>query len=585
MKVGGQILWNAIPIFETSQICYLMGRRPMKDVLGNHLRAYYSIWVIGWVLPYNFEGSVPNPSIWKESFTWIVPRIRSLRGWNLEGWHIGCGPRRVGNYGRIGNLLKKDPMRKRWYISQTRRNYFPIADGRIKNPGGDQDLRTSTSIRHRPIQGESRIVFLGESQGSLPQPHDSLPDAGEAINDLWSTSGNFIFRHHVEPRVKLYSPREESSQFHWSTLTSPEPHTHTWMLSRRNASMIIGISMGQEICRILGQIHSVYSIERKTSNRIYVVRGEINKKAADIQARSFMARTLGEIWKECQAEGGKIGHMKNLTSIMHENCEEFISLTLRTRNLRRPPRVLARKLETPFGTRYALQDEARTVSMWWLVVNPMRSNQNLRVFWKGVNLQDCVWRNHCQLIMKTVLQEKENSLQHYNFVSQIYSCASSHEDARSKSSGGQGMGKIGKDSGVEPDESLHWWTCVIWGMPNWRQFTKSTKVELHSEVILWKTIQCLMQCSLNKDLQHVKWQQQKSWISSPDCRVAQDRQQTQYRLKPKWKWKMLTNYWKFQNRSVQTFGFVYHDTNGLNHGPVRKTQSFLLNEICMVILW
>ena len=48
---------------------------------------------------------------------------------------------------------------------------------------------------------------------------------------------------------------------------------------------------------------------------------------------------------------------------------------------------------------------------------------------------------------------------------------------------------------------------------------------------------------------------------------------------------MLTNYWKFQNRNVQTFGFVYHDTNGLNHGPVWKTQSFLLSEICMVILW
>ena len=32
-------------------------------------------------------------------------------------------------------------------------------------------------------------------------------------------------------------------------------------------------------------------------------------------------------------------------------------------------------------------------------------------------------------------------------------------------------------------------------------------------------------------------------------------------------------------------GFVYHDTNGQNHGPVWKTQSFLLNEICMVILW
>ena len=38
MKVGGQILWNVTPICETSQIYYLMGRRPMKNVLGNHLK-------------------------------------------------------------------------------------------------------------------------------------------------------------------------------------------------------------------------------------------------------------------------------------------------------------------------------------------------------------------------------------------------------------------------------------------------------------------------------------------------------------------------------------------------------------------
>ena len=37
MKVGGQIPWNVIPICETSQIYYLMGRRPMQDVLCNHL--------------------------------------------------------------------------------------------------------------------------------------------------------------------------------------------------------------------------------------------------------------------------------------------------------------------------------------------------------------------------------------------------------------------------------------------------------------------------------------------------------------------------------------------------------------------
>ena len=48
---------------------------------------------------------------------------------------------------------------------------------------------------------------------------------------------------------------------------------------------------------------------------------------------------------------------------------------------------------------------------------------------------------------------------------------------------------------------------------------------------------------------------------------------------------MLQHFWKFQNRNVQTYGFVFHDTSGPNHGPVWKTQSFLLNEICMVILW
>ena len=39
-------------------------------------------------------------------------------------------------------------------------------------------------VRHRPIQGESNIDFLGESEGSLPQPQDSFLDAGEAMNDF-----------------------------------------------------------------------------------------------------------------------------------------------------------------------------------------------------------------------------------------------------------------------------------------------------------------------------------------------------------------------------------------------------------------
>ena len=118
----------------------------------------------------------------------------------------------------------------------------------------DQELRTSTLIRPRPIQGESNIDFLGESEGSFPQPHDSLPDAGEAMNDFWSTSGNFVYRHHVEPRVKLYSPREESFPIPLKYIdVSRTTHTNLDVKQERFVDDCWNID-GQETCLILGQV-------------------------------------------------------------------------------------------------------------------------------------------------------------------------------------------------------------------------------------------------------------------------------------------------------------------------------------------
>ena len=114
-------------------------------------------------------------------------------------------------------------------------------------------------------------------------------------------SGNFIYRYHVEPRVKLYSPREESfpiplkyidvSRTTHTNSDVKQEKTHPWSLEYRWAKRLVWS---------MDRFHSIYSIGRKTSWRIYV---EINEKTADIQPRSFMARTLGENAKECQAEG------------------------------------------------------------------------------------------------------------------------------------------------------------------------------------------------------------------------------------------------------------------------------------------
>ena len=86
-------------------------------------RANHSVWFTGWVSPYNCEGSVANPSIWKESLTWSVPWIRSVRGENLEGWHNGCRHWGVGNDGRIRNLHRKTRC-KGSYISQRKWKFY-----------------------------------------------------------------------------------------------------------------------------------------------------------------------------------------------------------------------------------------------------------------------------------------------------------------------------------------------------------------------------------------------------------------------------------------------------------------------------
>ena len=95
---------------------------------------------------------------------------------------------------------------------------------------------------------------LTELEGSPPSPsQDSYPDSSEGRNDFWSMSGNFMYRHHVEPRVKLYSPRVESFPIPLKYIDVSRT-THTNLDVMQESRMITGISMAQEICLILGQV-------------------------------------------------------------------------------------------------------------------------------------------------------------------------------------------------------------------------------------------------------------------------------------------------------------------------------------------
>ena len=187
------------------------GKNPYQRRFGEPFEKDQSSRLVHWLSITHSLRPVKNPSIWKESLTWIVPRIRTVRGGILKGDVLVADIEELESMDASEIYSKRLNAKEVIFPKENEKFIFPAADGRIKLPGGDQDLRTSTLIGDHPIRGEGQRDCLGESEESPPSPsQDSHLDASEARNDFWSMSGNFIYRHHVEPRVKLYSPREES---------------------------------------------------------------------------------------------------------------------------------------------------------------------------------------------------------------------------------------------------------------------------------------------------------------------------------------------------------------------------------------
>ena len=138
------------------------------------------------------------------------------------------------------------------------------------------------------------------------------------------------------------------------------------------------------------------------------------------QATSRPDHLWPELWikmgRNAELKERQNGPMKNRNSIMPEDYEEFTTLTLRTRNSKKPVRMLARDWKHRWLLP-CLARQARKVSMGRSVVRLLVSSLKLRVSWKPVNPQDCVWKNLYRTIMRTKLQERgDNALQHYNLV-------------------------------------------------------------------------------------------------------------------------------------------------------------------------
>ena len=136
-------------------------------------------------------------------------------------------------------------------------------------------------MRDQPVRSEDhREDLQGSSEG--PQPTDETKDDAEARSDFWSLEGDFIYRHHVEPRVQLYVPKED---------TFPAPliyvdvttHTNPDVLQESRIDDYWNVEVDRKIVRLMDRIHEVHSIERKPPKRIYVVRAAAHKDSSNCQ--------------------------------------------------------------------------------------------------------------------------------------------------------------------------------------------------------------------------------------------------------------------------------------------------------------
>ena len=131
---------------------------------------------------------------------------------------------------------------------------FPIADGRIKTPGGDQELRTSTLYGIDQFKERVILTFLENQKGLFHHltTHFRMPVEQFTIFGPCREASYTAITLNLESN---FTRRERNhSLFHLNTLTYPELLIRIWMSSKRSALMILGTLMALDTCLIFGQV-------------------------------------------------------------------------------------------------------------------------------------------------------------------------------------------------------------------------------------------------------------------------------------------------------------------------------------------
>ena len=215
-------------------------------------------------------------------------------------------------------------------------------------------------------------------------------------------SGSFIYRHHVEPRVKLYSPREESFPIPLKYIdVSRTTHTNLDVKQEKRIDDYWNIDGSRDLSDPWTGFTQFTLLEEKPPDGDMWSGGRLTRK----QLTSRPDHLWPELWKSM----GKHAKLKEKQKWSNEKLHLENARKLRgiyfidpeDKEFKETIKNARKKLETSVAP--AMQCK---IMKKCGVMDPTKLNQNLRVFWKLMNLRECVWEIRYRIIMKNILQEK-----------------------------------------------------------------------------------------------------------------------------------------------------------------------------------
>ena len=268
---------------------YRTGKHLMNGVLENHLVGPQFLSHRCPRISDLCQWLVKTPPVWKESFTWNLHWICSECGVYLERRHHRPRHWGAGNVGSVRNPCSKTHCEEgshaeKWWIFHIpcrRRNSQVVRQW----SGLPKNHFNSGLPCTRPRTQRCSSVRVGRVSTIRHATDDS-----EARNDVRTIAGNYIYHHHVEPKIQLYVPNEGSL---------PMPLEHIDVVRRTNTTLdvlleavltLVGTLMVTGNYLNLGPVSHSSQCWMK-SLQIHVVRVEVYQSSGNIQAPLLMTRS------------------------------------------------------------------------------------------------------------------------------------------------------------------------------------------------------------------------------------------------------------------------------------------------------